>query len=627
MRNLKIGVRVILGFSLVIALSVVAGYLGIRLSQGIFRNLTDIFAVRLPSIDYILEIDRDLQQLLVAERSLIFAKTGSEVFNQLVEEYETNLKQSEERWNKYKALASDAKELELIPRYEKAREEWLVLSRQIVEARKADTREGRTLALDLTLGQAKEKFEAMRNYLDELTNINLEIAAKAEQVARKSYADNFLFISVLIVILVGVALVIALFITRSITRPLAQMVRVAQAVSEGNLAVQVEVRSGDEVGILGKALQAMVLNLKDLVSHILGNSSALTSASGELSSSVQEISQATQEIAKTIAQVAQGSTEQSGGLDKVSHQVEVISQRTQVLSQGTERNLDLLKRTRESVDQNSQALQEIEKALHLTAEAGKNTVQEAQRGNQALSALVESIQSISQSTQDVTQSIATLDTRSQEIGKIVDLITGIAEQTNLLALNAAIEAARAGEAGRGFAVVAEEVRKLAESSAQAAQQIANLIGEIRQDTQGAVNRVKQAEDRVGKGVSQAQDVAQNLENILQAIQQVVERIDHVRHFFEEATRSQGQIARSTEEVMVLSEDNAKLLQEISSGIANIVQEISSIASVAEENAASSEEVSASTEEQSASLEEITSAVESLAQMAKDLQDLVGRFKV
>ncbi|MGC8777878.1 MAG: MCP four helix bundle domain-containing protein, partial [Candidatus Caldatribacteriaceae bacterium] len=87
MKSLKIGARVVLGFSLVIALSAVAGYLGVRLSQGIFRNLSEIFAVRLPSIDYILEIDRDLQQLLVAERSLIFAKTGSEIFNQLVEEY------------------------------------------------------------------------------------------------------------------------------------------------------------------------------------------------------------------------------------------------------------------------------------------------------------------------------------------------------------------------------------------------------------------------------------------------------------------------------------------------------------------------------------------------------------
>ena len=92
------------------------------------------------------------------------------------------------------------------------------------------------------------------------------------------------------------------------------------------------------------------------------------------------------------------------------------------------------------------------------------------------------------------QSIATLDERSQEVGKIVDLISGIAEQTNLLALNAAIEAARAGDAGRGFAVVAEEVRKLAGEAGEAAKNIATLVREIQNDTKEVVEKMKGAEE-------------------------------------------------------------------------------------------------------------------------------------
>ncbi|MGQ9747337.1 MAG: methyl-accepting chemotaxis protein [Candidatus Caldatribacteriaceae bacterium] len=627
MRNLRVGIRILLGFFIAIALSVVVGYLGIRVAETIFEDLTQIFAVRLPNIDYILEIDRDLQQLLVAERSLIFIKTDSEIFQKLVEEYETNLNQSMDRWEKYKTLATSPEELAIIPLYEKSWEEWLALSRQVVEERKADTREGRTLALDLTLGKAKEKFEEMRNYIDQLTEINLNLAAKEEQQARESYKQSILFVSVTIGALIGISLMIAGLVTRGITKPLAQMVQVTREVAEGNLKVQLETHSQDEVGVLGGALRTMVANLRSLVEQILGDASALAKSSVEISSSVQQVSQATQEIAKAVSQMAQGSAEQSGELAAMSHRTDLIKEKTQTLLEGTTRNLKLLGEVRESIEGNTKALREIEKNVQLTAEAGERTTQEAEKGNQSLAVLTDSVQSISRSTRDVTQSIGTLENRSQEIGKIVDLITSIAEQTNLLALNAAIEAARAGEAGRGFAVVAEEVRKLAENSAQAAQQIARLIEEIRGDTRITVERVRQAEERVTEGVSQAQEVSINLGNIMQAIKQVVTRIEDMSRFFEEATRNQDHIAHSIEEVVVLSEDNAKLIKDITSSIVDIAKETSSVASVAEENASSSEEISASTEEQSASLEEITSAVESLAEMAKRLQASVDKFKI
>ena len=116
------------------------------------------------------------------------------------------------------------------------------------------------------------------------------------------------------------------------------------------------------------------------------------------------------------------------------------------------------------------------------SDQSKITQEKAQNGKKLLIDLVASVEDIAEVSQEVAQSVELLTERSQEIGKIVDLITGIAEQTNLLALNAAIEAARAGDAGRGFAVVAEEVRKLAEESAQAAEQIGALISEIQKNT-------------------------------------------------------------------------------------------------------------------------------------------------
>ncbi len=152
----------------------------------------------------------------------------------------------------------------------------------------------------------------------------------------------------------------------------------------------------------------------------------------------------------------------------------------------------------ERLNENATALKHIQEEIKKATQSGAQAGEEAQKGQELLG-LLTGITAISRVTQEVAESIAALEGRSEEIGKIVDVITEITEQTNLLALNAAIEAARAGEAGRGFAVVANEVRDLAEDSAQAAQQIAELVGEIQRDTQLAVKNMERAQEEVKEG--------------------------------------------------------------------------------------------------------------------------------
>ena len=187
LKNFRIGVRLAIGFSVMIVLMGIVGFAGFESARKINTNLGQIFKVRLPSIDYLVEADRDLQQLLVAERSMIFANVQDDVFKELTKEYETNLTQAEERWNKYKALAATPEEKEIIPLYEKAREAWKALSRKIVDGRASDTRDGRREAIDLTLGMAKQKFEEMRGPLDKLTEINLKAAQSDHEEAAGAY--------------------------------------------------------------------------------------------------------------------------------------------------------------------------------------------------------------------------------------------------------------------------------------------------------------------------------------------------------------------------------------------------------------------------------------------------------
>jgi methyl-accepting chemotaxis protein len=446
------------------------------------------------------------------------------------------------------------------------------------------------------------------------------IVAPAKQVLNLVY--------VLIAVVALVVIFISLWISNSIAKPIARVTEALERVKEGDLTVQVEkAKSRDEIGRLSEALSATVESLRSMTQEILTTSSSLASSSEELSASVEEISKATQEIAQTIAQVAEGSTRQSEELQKVSEEAAQIGERAQRVAEATQRNLELLEKMQENLQKNQQALDQITEVMQKTKEEGTTTKEEAQKGKVSLHKLIENVSSIARVSEEVAGSIQILNERSQEIGKIVDLITGIAEQTNLLALNAAIEAARAGDAGRGFAVVAEEVRKLAEESAQAAEQIGKLIAEIQKDTHSAVESMQKAQSEVEAGSRESEQVAQNFNSILSAIERLEANIENLSQSLLEAQRAQEETTSSAQEVVKLSEESASLTAQATEGVRQIAEDLSSVAAVAEENAASSEEVSASTEEQNASLEEVNSSVEQLAQMAQNLQKLVEKFKV
>ena len=427
------------------------------------------------------------------------------------------------------------------------------------------------------------------------------------------------------------SIIIIFLLGSSISHPVQVATKQAELLREGNLSVEIPahlLKRKDELGLLGRALKNMAEKWREVVQNVIGVSSKLASSSGELSSSVEEVSKATQEIARTMTQVAEGSVRQEEDLQHLSGTVEGINKMAQNIREKTQENVERLDTVmKERLNENATALKHIQEEIKKATQSGAQAGEEAQKGQELLGLLMEGITAISRVTQEVAESIAALEGRSEEIGKIVDVITEITEQTNLLALNAAIEAARAGEAGRGFAVVANEVRDLAEDSAQAAQQIAGLVGEIQRDTQLAVKNMERAQEEVKEGTGKGETVARSFSQILKTIQGVVENINHIASSSQILEKAQKDLLSTQEETNIATSEVAKAVEEISYSIGEATERVNSIVAVAEENAASSEEISASTEEQSASLEEITSAVESLAQMAQELQIMVSHFQV
>jgi methyl-accepting chemotaxis protein len=218
-------------------------------------------------------------------------------------------------------------------------------------------------------------------------------------------------------------------------------------------------------------------------------------------------------------------------------------------------------------------------------------------GEHAVVKVEEAMRGVQTASHEVSDAIRSLDKKSSQIGGIVDTITAIAEQTNLLALNAAIEAARAGEQGRGFAVVAEEVRKLAEESRTAAGSIAELISEIRSETERAVVVVD-------RGAKQTDEGADTVGEAREAFQQIRSNVEMMTSRIEQIAESSTQIVES-----------ALRMQE----------SVGSVASVAEQSSASTEEVSAATEQTSASTQQIASSAQELSSTADELTHLVAQF--
>jgi len=269
------------------------------------------------------------------------------------------------------------------------------------------------------------------------------------------------------------------------------------------------------------------------------------------------------------------------------------------VTQGAERQVQLVLAARQSADEVTRAVADSAAQASGTAEAAHAARQVAEEGVAAAEEASEAMRAVRDSSHEVTAAIRELAQKSERIGAIVHTISGISEQTNLLALNAAIEAARAGEQGKGFAVVAEEVRKLAEESQNAAEEISGLIGAIQEDTATAVTVVENSAERTEQGTTVVIRTREAFQRIGDSVQDISGRVE--------------QIAAAAEQIAA----SAETMQE----------SISAVASVAEQSSASTEEVSASTEQTSASAQEVAATAQQLAGSAEELTRLVARFKL
>ena len=328
-KKLKVGQKLGLSFALMIVIMggiCAGGFWGL---QRIERNLNDIFSVRMPGMDFLIEADRDLQQLLVAERTLVFTEPGTDAFKGLVDDYEQNRQQVITRFGKYKNLATTDTEKAIIPKFEQAHSQWQGVSRQVVDSIMAGTEAGRQEALALTMGEAGKRFEAMRDYIDQLTEITLKQAELAEADASKVYGR----VQALLGTLAGAGIFAAIFLVwglgRSVTRPLRRMIAGLNDASDQVASASGQVSTSSQSLAQGSSEQAASIeetssSLEEMASMTRQNADNAAQADGlmkeagavvvranesmdNLANAMEEISSAseeTQKIVKTIDEIA-----------------------------------------------------------------------------------------------------------------------------------------------------------------------------------------------------------------------------------------------------------------------------------------------------------------------------------
>ena len=322
----------------------------------------------------------------------------------------------------------------------------------------------------------------------------------------------------------------------SISQPIKRIDMILLSMAKGDLTQRYKEEAKGEILRLTQSLNNALDNLANLLGEISVTAMDIEESTAEMLVSGEEMSQTTTEIASATSQMSNGAHTQVAKVDESSNLIETILSSSKDMGNKSE----------------------------VINSAAKKGVDDSKRGADMLQNVTRSITTIAEYSDSTNESMKELQKRSEQIGKILSVITEIAAQTNLLALNAAIEAAQAGEAGRGFAVVAEEIRKLAESSRSSAKEIATLVEGVRTDTERTAGVISKMTEVVRDGVTASQEASFVFQEISSSSQQTLDHSKEILHSTKEQSLKINEVVTITESIVVIAEQTSSGTSEVAS---------------------------------------------------------------
>lgn len=492
-KDLKISVKLLTGFIMVAVIAGVIGFIGIRNIKTVDDNDTLLYTNMTVPLSYAADMSRDFQRIRVHMRNMVIEND--------IEKINVEYSGIQEMAKELDVLGAQFEESILSDEMRRAYEDFL--------GTRAKTTEGINQLLELARenrdyeayallnGSLRTSVYAEMEAIEKL--VDMKVAEAKAQAELNTAITNKATMTMIAIIAISMLLAIALgvYISRSISKPIGNLVASARKIADGDLDVNIEIDSNDEVGVLAKAFGRMADNMNEVMTNISITSEQVAAGSGQVSDSSISLSQ--------------GATEQASSIEELTASIEEISVQ---------------------INQNAQ---NADKANEIAETAKAN----AMEGNEQMNEMLKSMDEINMA--------------SNNISKIIKVIDEIAFQTNILALNAAVEAARAGQHGKGFAVVAEEVRNLAARSANAAKETTAMIEGSIKKVEGGTSIANETAQKLHKIVQDVAKVANLVGDIAVASNEQASGVEQINQAVMEVSEVVQTTAATSEETAAASE--------------------------------------------------------------------------